>query len=66
MAVIIGVCTACLCLCLLVGGIVAAVLVGKMTPDLLGKVANPSAASGLLGLGVLLTWIIRAGMRRDP
>jgi len=57
MLLIIG--TVCLCLTILVGGSVAAVLLGKLTPELLGTFSGLGAGGGLLGFGVILYQIIK-------
>jgi len=42
-----------------VGGSVAAVLLGKLTPELLGTFSGLGAGGGLLGFGVILYQIIK-------
>jgi hypothetical protein len=51
--------TACLCLLVLITGVMFGVLTGKISVDALGKIQGLSVGSGLLGFGLILYWIIK-------
>ena len=60
--------TACLCLLVLISGVMFGVLTEKISIDVLGSIKGLSAGSGLLGFGLLLYWIIKipfSGDRRN-
>lgn len=61
-AVLVVIGTACLCLIILVLGVVIGVLNERITADILGKVGGPSIGGGLLGFGIILYRIIKVSL----
>jgi FtsH-binding integral membrane protein len=62
-AVLICVTSACLCLLILVGGVMLGALSGRISLESLGKIQGV-AGSGLLGLALILFWVIRRALQR--
>jgi hypothetical protein len=63
-AVLISVTSACLCLLILVGGVVLGALFGRISLDALGKIEGIGAGSGLLGLALILYLVIRRALQK--
>ena len=56
--------SACLCLLLLTLGIVAGVLLKRISPEILGSVNGLAVGTGLLGFGLVIFLIIRAAVSK--
>ena len=54
--------TACLCLIILILGVILGVLTGRISVDALGTLNGLSIGTGLLGFGLLLFWIIKISL----
>lgn len=51
--------SACLCLILLILGVIIGVLTGSISSQVLGSIQGISVGGGLLGFGLIIYWIIR-------
>jgi hypothetical protein len=57
--ILISLGSACLCLILLILGVVIGVLTKAISPDVLGEIQGISVGGGLLGFALIIYWIIR-------
>lgn len=51
--------TGCLCLVVVVLGTFLALMLGKITPEVLGRVSSVGAGGGLLGLALVIYWTLK-------
>lgn len=56
-------CTGCLCLLILVMGIIFGVIKGVISPDQLGNIKGLSVGGGLLGLGLIIYHVIKIALK---
>lgn len=55
--------SACLCLLILVLGVVLLAFVGKLSPEVLGSIKGAGVGGGLLGLAYILFLTVKISMR---
>lgn len=60
--VLICVTSACLCLLILVSGVMLGALIGRISLNSLGTLGGVGAGGGLLGLALILFWVIRRAL----
>lgn len=62
---VMAVSSACSCMVILVSGISIGVVIGKISPEVLGSAKGLGVGGGLVGLAMVLYLVIKTGLKPD-
>ena len=62
---VMAVSSACSCMVILVGGVSIGVVIGKISPEVLGSAKGLGVGGGLVGLAMLLYLMIKTALNPD-